>query len=143
VPRVGTVRDQSICPRCGPIAPASKHVHIPCNNQIQRWCFLFQPHMQCMSPAFAHSTSACLHWNSAAGSIGPGSSGRRASPDAPCAPGWAAQEVAAQTAIIRGAAGKTVAGVQIGHIAHLGGALAGVAFVLLLSRLPAAADPAA
>ncbi len=51
--------------------------------------------------------------------------------------------MAAQTAIIRGATGNTVAGAQIGHIAHLGGALAGVAFVLLLSRLPAAADPAA
>ena len=31
-----------------------------------------------------------------------------------------------------------VAGVQVGHIAHLAGALAGVALVAALSRLPAA-----
>jgi hypothetical protein len=35
--------------------------------------------------------------------------------------------------------GMRVGGVQVGHIAHLAGAAAGVLLVLLLSRLP---DPA-
>ncbi len=54
-----------------------------------------------------------------------------------------AQEVTAQVAITGGAAATTIAGTQVGHIAHLGGALAGVMLMLLLSRLPAAADPSA
>ncbi|KAK9820008.1 hypothetical protein WJX72_005045 [[Myrmecia] bisecta] len=47
------------------------------------------------------------------------------------------QEVQAQAAI---STGKVIAGQQIGHLAHLGGALAGVIIVFMLSRLPAVSD---
>ena len=53
------------------------------------------------------------------------------------------QEVTAQAAITTGRAAQAVGGTQIGHIAHLGGALAGVLLIVALSRLPGAADPSA
>lgn len=48
-----------------------------------------------------------------------------------------AQEVQAQAAKGSGWGAAQVAGVQVGHIAHLAGALAGVLLVAALSRLPA------
>ena len=53
--------------------------------------------------------------------------------------GWV-QEVQAQATKSAGLGAAQVAGVQIGHIAHLAGALAGVLLVILLSRLPAPAS---
>ena len=41
-----------------------------------------------------------------------------------------------ETVALRGG-GTTIAGVQVGHIAHLGGAFAGVLLVYALSRIPA------
>ena len=41
-----------------------------------------------------------------------------------------------ETVALRGG-GTTVAGFQVGHIAHLGGAFAGVLLVYALSRIPA------
>lgn len=47
------------------------------------------------------------------------------------------QEVSSQSAIMRGSAAATLGGHSIGHIAHLGGAAAGVLLVFALSRIPA------
>ena len=44
---------------------------------------------------------------------------------------WAVQEVKSAQA-----GGLVIAGAQVGHIAHLGGALVGVLLVLALSRIP-------
>ena len=48
------------------------------------------------------------------------------------------QEVQAQASQGAGVGARQVAGVQVGHVAHIAGALAGVLLVALLSRLPAA-----
>lgn len=42
--------------------------------------------------------------------------------------------------MVASSAGVRVGGVQVGHVAHLAGAAAGVLLVLLLSRLPEPAD---
>ena len=55
----------------------------------------------------------------------------------------AVQEVTAQAAISTGRAAQAIGGTQIGHMAHLGGALAGVLLIVALSRLPGAGDPSA
>ncbi len=53
------------------------------------------------------------------------------------------QEVSSQSALMRGGAGATIGGHSIGHIAHLGGAAAGVLLVFALSRIPANSPKAA
>lgn len=50
------------------------------------------------------------------------------------------QEVQAQASKGVGLGAQQIAGVQVGHIAHLAGALVGVLLVVLLSRIP---DPTA
>ncbi|KAK9866699.1 hypothetical protein WJX84_001104 [Apatococcus fuscideae] len=50
------------------------------------------------------------------------------------------QEVSSQGALMRGGYGATLGGHSIGHIAHLGGAAAGVLLVFALSKIPAPAN---
>lgn len=42
--------------------------------------------------------------------------------------------------MVAGGRGLTLAGMHVGHIAHLAGAAVGVALVLLLARLPEVGD---
>lgn len=60
------------------------------------------------------------------------------SPSLP-APQFVIQQVAGEVQQVAAGKAATIGGLQVGHVAHLAGAAAGVVLVALISRLP---DPA-